>query len=95
MKTLGGIDSKARELSAYSSSLRVELVAMASATCFAPSASSLLNPRLPTRNQSSRQGALTVGNRQREIAYVSVCNAEFDLRASDSFLMPEKSACQL
>ena len=33
-----GIDSKAGELSAYSSFLRVELVAMASATCFAPSA---------------------------------------------------------
>ena len=36
-QALGGIGSKAGVQSAYSSSVRVVLVAMASATCFAPS----------------------------------------------------------
>ena len=50
-----GIDSKAEQgwvLSAYSSSLRVVLVAMASATCFAPSALRKLLPSLQMRDES-------------------------------------------
>ena len=46
-------DGKAGAQSAYLSSLRVVLVAMASATCFAPSSLSWLPARLHMRDEAT------------------------------------------
>ena len=68
---------------AYLSEVRALFSFRPSEMCFAPSASSWLNSKLPTGAENKRQRLLTVGKRAGG-AYLSVWRAVFVLRASPS-----------